>query len=154
MSQSTIVTLIGVIFLLLVYIASIYYSSVLLMDYKERIAEDELKAIASNIVSQIIEATIYANKISGDGEVLIKIQMPDECTLGHYKVVLQKENGIPILKLLPITRSRPVIRVALPVSTNAFIIINSTVYSGVKWNYIKVLKVANVLELELVYKGG
>ncbi len=152
--KSPITTIIGFTVLSAVFMMVLQFSTIMTIDFKERISSEEFRAIAGGISSQIIDAITLAEDINVGGKVLIRLRIPVKCSLGHYEILLTIVDGNPAIKLKPIARSRPVETYVLPISLDRVTIIPSTVYSGAEWNYIEVENTDGSLTLKLVYIGG
>jgi len=146
--------IIGFTALILIFLIVASSSTVLVYEYKEKIARKELEAIGSSIASQMVESVSIAYNLLPGESTLIRIEMPNECSLGHYTVSIGIVNGKVILTLKPITYPRPEVNVPVPLSTNVFTILSSSIYSGSNRNYINITATDSGLQIKLVYMRG
>ncbi len=154
MPKSPVTTIIGLTMLSIIFMIILQYSITLTLTYEERIAEKELKVIANSIVSQIMDALTLAENLNENGEVQVKLEIPEECSLGHYEITLTNQDNTPVIILKPITRPIPKITLELLISKRKVSITTTVVYSGAKWNYIKVRNVNGIFHVQLVHIGG
>ena len=156
MPHSPIVGLIGFASLMFIFIGLTVASTNLVLDYRMKIATEELKAVGSSMSGQILEALSLASQSSSDETFYLRLMMPDECVSGHYSVELSFSEGKPLLILKPVVSVKPQVRVHLPSSIGFVSVVQSSVSSGARWNYVAVTPVGDDgFQLELVYfRGG
>lgn len=153
MPHSPIVSLIGFVSLITIFMLVLTTSTLIVGEYKEKIAKEELEAIGSGIASQIVEALALSQSLPMGQSTLFRIKMPEECALGHYDVLLEKVSDNVLLVLKPSSLVRPKVTVIVPIS-NSTIISSSTISSGARWNYINVTWINGYFRVGLVYIRG
>jgi len=155
--HSAITGVIGFTALIVIFVILSSSTMVLGYEYTEKIVKKELEAIGSSIASQIVEAVSLAYDLLPGESILIMIKMPKECSLGHYTVTLNNstlDNGKIILILKPVTYPRPEVVVPVPLSTNLFKVLPSSIYSGSNRNYINITATDSEFQIKLIYMRG
>jgi len=152
---SPISTTIIMVSLLSIFLLTSYYSGILAVSYKADVSTADLRGVASLVASQLLEAVNYAYGLDVGGMVMVKLSMPDECPLGPYSITVSSSNGVATLTLKPTFQPAVTVNIKLPISPYIFNIMESTVYSGVRWNYVRIVRAGSSnFTLELVYVGG
>lgn len=153
MPHSPITTLIGFSALILIFMFVTATTTLYVSEFKGRIAREELEAIGSSIAGQIVEALSLSESIPTGRSFLFRINMPDECALGHYDVSLLRDSNRIVLVLKPSSLPKPNVTVIVPIS-NSIVILESTISSGAKWNYIQITMAYDSIRIKLVYIRG
>ena len=141
--------------LLSIFLLTSYYSGILAVSYKAGVSAADLRGVASLISSQLLEAVNHAYGLNVGGVVMFRLNIPDDCPLGPYSITISSNNGVATLTLKPVFQPTVTVTLKLPISPYVFNIIESTVYSGARWNYVRIVRVgSSSFTLELVYVGG
>ncbi|MCS7369550.1 MAG: hypothetical protein NDF57_07555 [archaeon GBS-70-058] len=141
--------------LLSIFLLTSYYSSILVANYKADVSTTNLKGVASLVASQLLEAVNNAYGLNVGGVVMVKLDIPDDCPLGPYSITISSSSGVTTLTVKPTLQPMVTVNLKLPISPHVFSIVESTVYSGARWNYVRIVRVGfSSFILELVYVGG
>jgi hypothetical protein len=141
--------------LLSIFLLTSYYSGILAASYKADVSAADLRGVASLISSQLLEAVDHAYGLNVGGIVMFRLNIPDNCPLCPYSITISSNNGIVTLTIKPTFQPTVTITLKMPISPYVFNIVESTVYSGVRWNYVRIVRVSSSsFTLELVYVGG
>jgi len=142
--------------LLSIFLLTSYYSGILAASYKADVSAADLRGVASLVSSQLLEAVDHAYGLNVGGVVMFRLNIPDNCPLGPYSITISSSNnGVVTLTIKPTFQPTTTVTLKLPISPYVFNIVESTVYSGVRWNYVRIVRVSSSsFTLELVYVGG